>query len=66
MFCVLIISCENFLILLYYTTGLSKHYINTEQAVCVTLAESLRLSLRNLRDILDTYEIEEVALSNST
>ena len=34
--------------------------------MCVTLAESLRLSLRNLRDILDTYEIEDVALSNST
>ena len=34
--------------------------------MCVTLAESLRLSLRNLRDILDTYEIEEVALNNST
>ena len=34
--------------------------------MCVTLAESLRLSLRNLRDIFDTYEIEEVALSNLT
>ena len=34
--------------------------------MCVTLAESLRLSLRNLKDILDTYEIKEVALSNST
>ena len=34
--------------------------------MCVTLAESLRLSLRNLSDILDTYEIEEVALSNLT
>ena len=34
--------------------------------MCVTLAESLRLSLRNLRDILDTYEIEEVVLSKLT
>ena len=34
--------------------------------MCVTLAESLRLSLRNLRDILDTYEIEEAALINLT
>ena len=34
--------------------------------MCVTLAESLGLSLRSLRDILDTYEIEEVALSNLT
>ena len=34
--------------------------------MCVTLAESLRLLLRNLRDILDTYEIEEVALCNLT
>ena len=32
--------------------------------MCVTLAESLRLSLRNLRGIFDTYEIEEAALSN--
>ena len=32
----------------------------------VTLAESLKLSLRNLRDTLDTYEIEEAALSNVT
>ena len=32
----------------------------------VTLAESLRLSLRNLRNTLDTYEIEEAALSNLT
>ena len=31
--------------------------------MCVTLAESLRLSLRNLRDIFDTHEIEEAALS---
>ena len=34
--------------------------------VCVTLTESLRLSLRNLRDILDIYEIEEAALINLT
>ena len=34
--------------------------------MCVTLTESLILSLRNLRDTLDTYEIEEAALSNST
>ena len=34
--------------------------------MCVTLAESLRLSLGNLRDSLDTYEIEEAALSNLT
>ena len=34
--------------------------------MCVTLAESLRLSLRNLGEILDTYEIEEAALSNLT
>ena len=34
--------------------------------MCVTLAESLRLSLRNLRGTLDTYEIEEAALSNLT
>ena len=34
--------------------------------MCVTLAESLRLLLRNLRDTLDTYEIEEAALSNLT
>ena len=32
--------------------------------MCVTLAESLRLSLRNLRGTLDTYEIKEAALSN--
>ena len=32
----------------------------------VTLTESLILSLRNLRDPLDTYEIEEAALSNLT
>ena len=34
--------------------------------MCVTLAASLRLSLRNLRDTLDTYEIEKAALSNLT
>ena len=34
--------------------------------MCVTLAESLRLLLRKLRDTLDTYEIEEAALSNLT
>ena len=34
--------------------------------MCVPLAESLRLSLRNLRDNFDTYEIEEAALSNLT
>ena len=34
--------------------------------MCVTLAESLRLSLRNLRDIFDTFEIEEAALCNLT
>ena len=34
--------------------------------MCVTLTESLILSMRNLRDTLDTYEIEEAALSNST
>ena len=34
--------------------------------MCLTLAESLRLSLRNLGDICDTYEIEEAALSNLT
>ena len=34
--------------------------------MCVNLAESLRLSLRNLRDIFDTYEIEEAALKNLT
>ena len=34
--------------------------------MCVTLAESLRLSLRNLRDIFDTYEIEEAELKNLT
>ena len=34
--------------------------------VCVTLTESLILSLRNLRDTLNTYEIEEAALSNLT
>ena len=32
--------------------------------VCVTLFESLRLSLRNPGDTLDTYEIEKAALSN--
>ena len=34
--------------------------------MCVTLTESLILSLRNLRDTLDTYEIEEAAISNIT
>ena len=34
--------------------------------MCVILAESLRLLLRNLRDIFETYEIEEAALSNLT
>ena len=34
--------------------------------MCVTLTESLMMSLRNLRDTLDTYEIEEAALSNLT
>ena len=34
--------------------------------MCVILAESLRFSLRNLRDTLDTYEIEEAAVSNLT
>ena len=34
--------------------------------MCVTLAESLSLSLRNLRDIFGTCEIEEAALSNLT
>ena len=32
--------------------------------MCVTHTESLGLSLRNLRDTLDTYEIEEAALIN--
>ena len=32
--------------------------------MCLTLTESLRLSLRNLRDTLDNYEIEEAALIN--
>ena len=34
--------------------------------MCGTLAESLRLSLKNLRDIFDTCEIQEAALSNLT
>ena len=58
MFCVLNISCENFMILLYYTTGSGYHYNNTKQALCVVLAESLILSSNNLRGIFDTDEIE--------
>ena len=44
---------------LYYISILSR------PCVCI-LAESLRLSLRNLRDNFDTYEIEEAALSSLT
>ena len=47
------------MILLYYTTELSQHYINTEQALCVTLARSLMLSSRDLRYVFDTNEIEQ-------